>query len=343
MTFRTSDSNHKRAELMPEVTVLLTTYNRLNYLKKAIDSVLRQTFKDFDLIILDNASPDGTEEYVKSLRDERIKYIRNPENIGAINNGLKSFDLIRNNVKSEFTIMFHDDDMMKPDLLASEIEVFRSRRNVVLVATNAELIDENEKTIQKKALRRIGQDVIIEKHEYIEGFLKRKYAIFCTSVMIRRSFFVENDFRARSEIGPAADNFLWFEMNLLPYEFYIIHEPLLKYRIHNKQDTQIRGLEMLPPFFKGSLNLLKNNNLDYLFPFLKKYAESALINSLSIQRCLKRIDNKTLLKNIEELKRERVIGEKLDLKNNIFLFISLYMPNIFRFIYLLRRKIRRFI
>lgn len=328
---------------MPRLTVILTTYNRLNYLKKAIDSVLNQTFKDFDLLILDNASLDGTDEYIKSLQDERIIYIRNPENIGALNNGLKSFDLIRNSIKSEFISFFHDDDVMKPNLLESEIRVFKKYKDVVLVSTNIELIDENEKTIKKKGLRRISHDIIIEKYKYIEGFLKRKYAIYCSTVIIRRSFFSDNDFQLRPDNGPAADTLLWFEMNLLPHNFYIIHEPLLRYRIHNNQDSQTNYLKMKLPFFEGTLDLFKNNNLDYLYPALKEYAVSDLVNTLASQRCFKGGDNKNaLIKYIEVLKKDQLFAEKANVKNNILLFFSLYIPHVFRIIYLLKRYLLRF-
>ena len=65
------------------ITAFIVTYNRVEYLKKAIDSVLNQTCRDFELIILDNCSTDGTEEYVKSLNDDRITYIRHEKNIGG--------------------------------------------------------------------------------------------------------------------------------------------------------------------------------------------------------------------------------------------------------------------
>ena len=59
------------------LTIALTTYNRPNYLSKAIKSVLNQTFKDFDLIILDNGSSQDTRHVVDTFKDSRIKYVRN--------------------------------------------------------------------------------------------------------------------------------------------------------------------------------------------------------------------------------------------------------------------------
>lgn len=67
---------------MPEISVIISTYNRSNFLKKAIKSVLRQTFKDFELIIVDDCSTDNTEKVVKSFKDKRVKYVKTAKNYG---------------------------------------------------------------------------------------------------------------------------------------------------------------------------------------------------------------------------------------------------------------------
>lgn len=64
---------------MPKVTVILTSYNHAKYIKEAIDSILNQTFKDFELIIWDDASTDESWEIIQSYKDERIKTFRNEE------------------------------------------------------------------------------------------------------------------------------------------------------------------------------------------------------------------------------------------------------------------------
>ena len=61
---------------MNDLCIYITTYNRVQYLKLAIDSILNQSYDNFTLIILDNCSTDGTYEYVLSLKDSRVKYIR---------------------------------------------------------------------------------------------------------------------------------------------------------------------------------------------------------------------------------------------------------------------------
>ena len=67
---------------MPKLTVIITTYNRANLLKDAIKSVLSQSFQDFELIVVDDCSPDNTEEAIKKFQDKRIFYLRHGENRG---------------------------------------------------------------------------------------------------------------------------------------------------------------------------------------------------------------------------------------------------------------------
>ena len=68
-----------------KITTIIPTYNRINFLKKAIASARQQTYKDIKILILDNFSQDGTEDYVRSLAkiDNRISYYRNTKNIGS--------------------------------------------------------------------------------------------------------------------------------------------------------------------------------------------------------------------------------------------------------------------
>ncbi|MDX2097779.1 MAG: glycosyltransferase family 2 protein, partial [Leptolyngbyaceae cyanobacterium bins.59] len=68
---------------MPTVSILITTYNRSKLLKRAIDSVLAQSFQDFELVVIDDHSTDDTPELMATLTDPRIRYIRRPENLGS--------------------------------------------------------------------------------------------------------------------------------------------------------------------------------------------------------------------------------------------------------------------
>ncbi|MCA9750380.1 MAG: glycosyltransferase family 2 protein, partial [Romboutsia sp.] len=73
----------RRSEITKLVSIILPTYNRAYVLNRAIDSVMSQTFKDWELIIIDDNSKDNTEDLIKGINDKRIKYIKNIKNLGG--------------------------------------------------------------------------------------------------------------------------------------------------------------------------------------------------------------------------------------------------------------------
>ena len=121
------------------ITAFIVTYNRVEYLKKAIDSVLNQTCRDFELIILDNCSTDGTEEYVKSLNDDRITYIRHEKNIGGGGNIAYAFA----HCKGDYFAVFHDDDVLHTNLLEEAAAYLDSHEQCAAVSCLSNIIDEN--------------------------------------------------------------------------------------------------------------------------------------------------------------------------------------------------------
>src|SRR6202034_1339654 len=96
-------------------TIGLPVYNGDDFLEQAIDSILAQTYRDFELIISDNASTDRTQEICQryAATDSRVRYSRNPENIGSVNNGNLTFKMAR----SEYFRFAAHDDYCAPTLL----------------------------------------------------------------------------------------------------------------------------------------------------------------------------------------------------------------------------------
>lgn len=104
----------------PKVTVIIPAYNRALLLPRTIKSILTQTFKNFELIIVNDASPDNTEEVIKGFLDKRIVYIKHQKNrglLGALNSGL-------DRAKGEYLIVISDDDEFLPDALETIVNKF---------------------------------------------------------------------------------------------------------------------------------------------------------------------------------------------------------------------------
>ena len=120
---------------MPRVTVLLTCYNHLDYLPAALDSVRAQTYRDFEVIALDDGSTDGTREYLAQQTD--IQVVLNPVNLGTygtLNVGL-------NLANGEFVAVLNDDDLWSPEKLAKQVELLDSNPKVGLCHTGGYFIN----------------------------------------------------------------------------------------------------------------------------------------------------------------------------------------------------------
>src|SRR4051812_32516281 len=119
----------------PLVSILITTYNRSRLLRRAVNSVFMQDFTDYELVIIDDCSPDDTRDVVASFQDPRIRYIRNETNVGSKEGDraiLRRFvyDLMRGQY---FVYLCDDDYWLFPDLLRRQVEAFRSNDNVAMV------------------------------------------------------------------------------------------------------------------------------------------------------------------------------------------------------------------
>ena len=118
----------------PLVSILIATYNRSRLLRRAINSVLMQDFSDYELIVIDDCSPDDTREVVAAINDPRIRYIRNESNVGSQGGDrpiLRRFvyELMRGQY---FVYLCDDDYWLLPDLLTRQIAAFRDNDNLAM-------------------------------------------------------------------------------------------------------------------------------------------------------------------------------------------------------------------
>ena len=124
------------ADLNPKVTIGMPAYNGAKTIEKAINSLLAQTFKDFELIISDNASDDETENICRryALKDSRIHYLRQNKNIGAHAN----FNFLISKATEKYFMWAADDDWRSPEFL--EVNVSALERNKKFVASTNQFL-----------------------------------------------------------------------------------------------------------------------------------------------------------------------------------------------------------
>lgn len=137
----------------PQISIGMPVFNGEKYISEALDSLLAQTFTDFELIISDNASTDNTQEVCQQYekKDSRIIYIRQPNNIGAISN----FSFVKDRAQGEFFMWAAHDDRWDTKFIESTLKVFNEHPNVGLVFSNfiiRNLDTKDELKVQVKAL-----------------------------------------------------------------------------------------------------------------------------------------------------------------------------------------------
>jgi glycosyltransferase involved in cell wall biosynthesis len=131
--------------IQPRVSIALPVFNGENYLAVALDSILGQTFSDFELVILDNASTDRTEEICRQYAeaDQRIRYCRNQTNIGGPRNFNRVFELCT----GEYFKWAHHDDVLAPEFLAKCVAVLDRDPSLILVHCKTARIEDDGRVV----------------------------------------------------------------------------------------------------------------------------------------------------------------------------------------------------
>ncbi len=210
---------------MVKVSVLTAVYNTPEqYLREAIESILAQTYTDFEFVILNDASPDeNVEKVVKSYNDKRIRYYKNEQNLGISLSRNKLIDL----ADGEYLAVFDHDDISLPDRLQKQVEFLDSHPDVGVVGNWHKITGKKER---------------VARYPTTDKEIKETLTVSCcichSSSMIRKSVLTENNIRYENEYTPAEDYALW--CRLLPKtKFANIPEVLFIYRNH-EQNTSHR-------------------------------------------------------------------------------------------------------
>lgn len=211
----------------PRVTIGLPVYNGQNYLAETMDSLLAQTFREFELVISDNASTDQTEAICRdyAARDPRVHYHRNEVNVGASANYNRTFELGR----GEYFKWAAHDDLLAPTYLERCVAALDSDPDVVLAYTQAKAIDDKGQIVKvypgkhhfnAPSPRERFYEFVLDPHPVVAVFgLMRREALARTRLIGQYA---------------GSDRPLLSELSLLG-KFYEVPEHLFFYRFHEEQ------------------------------------------------------------------------------------------------------------
>lgn len=212
----------------PLVSVCVPTFNRAHYLPQCLESILGQTFGDFELIVQDNASTDETPNVVTQCRDPRVRYYRNDRNLGQIPNincGIA-------HATGDYVSVCHDDDVYASTMLQRQVDTLARYPRVGLVHTAVWLMTE---TGALRGVHRVSQEDYVRRgREAFLRYLAFGHDIVFTTAMVRRACYEQ-----AGSFHPAylcADFDMWLRLALHCDVAYLA-EPLAGYRVHAANAT----------------------------------------------------------------------------------------------------------
>jgi len=238
----------------PLVSVITPVYNREKYLAKCIESILNQTYENFEFIIIDDNSSDLTVNIIKDylLRDSRIKFLENNKNLGATLTFNRGLDI----AKGKYIARMDSDDISFPDRFKKQVDIFESWHDLEVLGTGAVLIDHKE--------NEIGRKQFPSNFKKISNIIKTGVPVFDPSVMMRSSTLKEiNGFDNR--LAPADDYHLWLTLFKQKKIISNIDDYLIKYRLHDSNLSKVASREQLQKSFLALKIYNSNFSTDEFF------------------------------------------------------------------------------
>lgn len=225
---------------MVKVSVVMPVYNGAAYVGDAIESVLNQTFRDFELIIIDDGSTDHTVSVVRHYRDRRIVFLKNDHDfIKALNTGLRA-------ARGKYIARMDADDLMHPQRLEIQCRVMDERADVAVCGTCMKTFGQSDQELM------LG-DGYVDSRMLLAGNIMAH-----PTTMLRKDFLERHSIRYQ-RYAHAEDYKLWCEVAKCGGRFYVVPQVLLFYRMSPGQVSQKYSAQQGETVLK-----IRHEFLDYL-------------------------------------------------------------------------------
>ncbi len=209
-------------EHRPKISVIMPFYNVEHFLAEAIKSILDQTFSDFEFIIINDASTDGSEKIVKNyLADQRIVYLKNEKNQGIVHN----LNLGLRIAQADIIARMDGDDISEPTRLEEQFNFLNQNSDITVVGCFVKIIDEKGKQIDQRT-KPTNPDIIKEKLIFYSPLVH-------PSTMFRKKAIQEAG-EYRQEYLYVEDIDLWYRLVYSGHQISNVAKFLFRYRYHSK-------------------------------------------------------------------------------------------------------------
>jgi len=264
--------------ITPFFSIIIPTYNRTSFIKKTIDSVLVQSFNDFEIIIVDDGSTDNTKDIIDTINDKRINYFykENGERGAARNYGIKK-------AKGKYITFLDSDDL----LLSNHFE----EANKFIKANNPIIFHQQYQINDNGKTKKVKINLPIQK-ALIKG-----NPLSCMGVFIKSNIATENLFNEKRDLSGTEDYELWLRYSS---KYHILFNPVCtsSLMIHDNRSVYSFDEEKLVNRRDILVDSIKNNK-----QFISKYniervkrIESNMNTYIALHLALSKADRKTIMK-----------------------------------------------
>lgn len=226
---------------MTKVIVAIPTYNRKEYLKNCLDSILCQTFSDFEIYVFDNQSDYDIEDFLSQFHNVKIRLLKSSEKLGGAGNFKRIFAY---DFDSEYLVVFHDDDVMRHDFLERSLSILEQDKDIVFVGSRMRFVKNHKKINKFKPPKNQIDTFLCGNASDLVRLILLDFDLGFNSIVYRTKLIMKDIMSFTKKYDKWGDRPYLIEL-AKKGKVVILNEKLINYRIHKGQDSQNNNKDTL--------------------------------------------------------------------------------------------------